>query len=241
MREKMLNDPYRKNNLPQKTNQFLNQQQNLNANLPPLPHEKALDWWSRLHPAPKWTIGCSTLLLVLLLCSSMAIAASATNSTMSSNTTNTMAHVKATATPVHVQKKQPVKKVAKIKTTPKSTVHQPQSTAKAQSNVSQPVVQPTQPPVVPTPTSAPIPTVAPTAPPANSAVNGNPWGYDFNPGAVIYSPDASFCTYFNCIKSFWRNTSGYVEECADYTYSHSGGRYGVCTDHGGPLRTLYSH
>jgi hypothetical protein len=57
---------------------------------------------------------------------------------------------------------------------------------------------------------------------------------------VIYSPPTNFCDYFNCIPSFWNSTNGYVEECVDGTYSHSGGRSGACSHHGGELRPLYS-
>jgi hypothetical protein len=31
-----------------------------------------------------------------------------------------------------------------------------------------------------------------------------------------------------------------VDECHDGTYSHSGGRSGACSYHGGELRPLYS-
>jgi hypothetical protein len=37
---------------------------------------------------------------------------------------------------------------------------------------------------------------------------------------------SDFCSYFNCIPSFWQSTNGYGEECHDGTYSHSGGRSG---------------
>jgi hypothetical protein len=65
----------------------------------------------------------------------------------------------------------------------------------------------------PVPTVAPVPTQAPVQqqpvqqsqpqqsapPPASqpapaSGVNGNPWGYDFNPGNYIYSPVSNFCS-----------------------------------------------
>ena len=92
----------------------------------------------------------------------------------------------------------------------------------------------------PKPTSAPQP--APTQPPAQTGVNGNPWGYNFTPpGNDIYNPPATFCDYFACIASFWTSTNGYVDECVDGTYSHSGGVRGACSHHGGELRPLYSH
>ena len=100
----------------------------------------------------------------------------------------------------------------------------------------------------PTPTPTPTPTPVP-APPVQqpvqqpappSSVNGNPWGYDFNPGNLIYSPPSAFCSYFSCIGNFPYG-KGYVEECQDGMYSKSGGRSGSCSYHGGDLRPLYSH
>jgi hypothetical protein len=97
-----------------------------------------------------------------------------------------------------------------------------------------------------TPLPTPQPTSAPQQPPTRSpvqtGVNGNPWGYNFTPpGNDIYSPPATFCDYFTCIASFWKNTNGYVDECVDGTYSHSGGVRGACSHHSGELRPLYSH
>lgn len=91
----------------------------------------------------------------------------------------------------------------------------------------------------PTPKPAPRPTPKPTAKP--TGVYGNPWGYTFAPGNLIYNPPAAFCDYFPCIASFWTSTNGYVEECADGDFSHSGGRSGSCSYHGGNYRPLYSH
>jgi len=104
-----------------------------------------------------------------------------------------------------------------------------------------PTVAPTQPPVAtPVPTQAPVPTTAPTQPP--TGLNGNPYGYDLNaPGKLIYSPPSDICNYFNCIASFWSHTNGYVDECVDGTYSHSGGVTGACSRHGGEAQPLYSH
>jgi len=58
---------------------------------------------------------------------------------------------------------------------------------------------------------------------------------------LIYNPPAAFCDYFPCIPSFWTSTNGYVEECVDGDFSHSGGRSGSCSYHGGNYRPLYSH
>jgi hypothetical protein len=90
----------------------------------------------------------------------------------------------------------------------------------------------------PTATSIPQPTATPKPSCIAGAVNCNPWGYNFSHGSVIYNPPGSFCDYFNCIASFWTSTNGYVEECQDRTYSHSGGRSGSCSHHGGNWRAL---
>jgi hypothetical protein len=86
---------------------------------------------------------------------------------------------------------------------------------------------------------------APAAPPPPAAQNtcgapANPWGYNFCGGNLIYSPPSNLCSVFNCIPNFWRSTAGYVDQCNDGTYSHSGGRQGACSYHGGEKRPLYS-
>jgi len=91
----------------------------------------------------------------------------------------------------------------------------------------------TPPPVAPTKAPPPPPPAVPTC-----GAPANPWGYTFCRGNFISSPAADFCSVFNCIASFWSSTNGYVEECADTTYSHSGGRSGSCSHHGGNLRAL---
>lgn len=104
-----------------------------------------------------------------------------------------------------------------------------------------PTPRPTPTPIPPTPTPVPTQPPAPTPTPAPATgVNGNPWGYNFNPGNVIYSPPGAFCSYFSCITSFW-NGNGYVEECNDGMYSKSGGIRGSCSRHGGDMRPLYQH
>jgi len=103
-------------------------------------------------------------------------------------------------------------------------------------------VPPTATPVPPTavPTQPPAP--APTSPPAQTGVNGNPWGYDFIPGNRITDPPGDFCgQYFACVTTFWKSTSGYVVECGNNEYSHSGGVSGACSRDGGVIETLYSH
>ena len=111
------------------------------------------------------------------------------------------------------------------------------------------------PKTTPTPSPTPIPptpTPVPQAPvqqppvqqqpaPHPTGVNGNPWGYDFNPGNLIYSPNADFCSYFTCVSTFWKDTNGYVAECGSGSYTHSGGVSGACSRNGGVKAILYQH
>jgi hypothetical protein len=92
-------------------------------------------------------------------------------------------------------------------------------------------------------THGPTPGLRSTPTPAAHcvAVNHNPWCDNFQHGHLLYSPPTAFCTYFKCVSGFWQNTRGYVDECKDGTYSHSGGRSGDCAHHKGPWRSLYSH
>ncbi len=106
-----------------------------------------------------------------------------------------------------------------------------------------PTFTPTTAPGTVAPTSVPA-TPAPTQLPATTAPNlcgapSNPWGYNFCGGNLITVPPSNFCSYFNCIASFW-NGVGYVIQCLDLTFSKSGGRSGACSQHGGNYRALYS-
>ena len=74
--------------------------------------------------------------------------------------------------------------------------------------------------------------------PKCQAVNNNPWCYNFTSGALIYHPYKTFCNYFKCISSFWRATRGYVVECWNGKYSHSGGLKGACWFNKGTRRPL---
>jgi hypothetical protein len=94
----------------------------------------------------------------------------------------------------------------------------------------------------PTATPKPTPTDTVESQPTciPGAVNCNPWGYNFSPGNLIYTPPAGFCSYFTCISSFG-NGSGYIVQCQDDMFSKSGGKQGSCSRHGGDKRPLYSH
>lgn len=93
----------------------------------------------------------------------------------------------------------------------------------------------------PKPSPRPKPSPVPKPPVVKSTCGApaNPWGYNFCGGQLITSPASAFCSYFNCIPSFWTSTKGYVDECVDGTYSHSGGRSGACSYHHGERRPLY--
>jgi hypothetical protein len=68
----------------------------------------------------------------------------------------------------------------------------------------------------------------------------NPWCYSvFGGSGVIYNPPFRLCDYLPCITSFWSSTNGYVIQCADGQFSHSGGVSGSCSSHGGNGRPLY--
>jgi len=113
-----------------------------------------------------------------------------------------------------------------------------------------PTVAPTKAAVVvvatPKPTTRPTTPPPPPPPPAFNycGAPSNPWHYSFCGGNLISSPPSNFCNYFGCIASFWHEdipNDGYVVQCADRTFSLSGGESGgVCNYHGGPLRPLYS-
>ena len=98
---------------------------------------------------------------------------------------------------------------------------------------------------IPTPT--PVPTVAPVqqatpTPTPERGVNNNPWGYNFDPGRLIYNPPAQFCSYFKCARDFfWSWIYGYVVECNDGSFSRTGGTQFVCSHDYGVKRKLYAH
>lgn len=124
----------------------------------------------------------------------------------------------------------------------------PQATAQPSTSHTQPASppQPTQPPAT-NPTQSTPPTQPPSQPspsPCANAVNGNPWCYTFSgPMArqVITNPPAQFCDgqYFSCVSDFWTADRGYVVECANGLYSHSGGVSGACSRDGSVAATLY--
>jgi hypothetical protein len=213
---------------------------------PPPPQKKGL--WNWYKGQKKWAqtgIGCGTVFLSLLLCvCSLGV--------INGNQPSSQVASSATATPTQFistdAETATSTDAAVVSTVTVNTMSAPATATSAPTPIPPtptPVPKPPTPtPIPPTPTpiptKSPVPTLAPTQPP-KTGVNGNPWGYDFTPGDLISSPPANFCSYFNCIASFWKSTNGYVDECNDGTFSHSGGVRGACSSHGGEKRPLYSH
>lgn len=52
------------------------------------------------------------------------------------------------------------------------------------------------------------------------------------PGSSSHATDVEFCTTHACIPNF-PNGNGYIVQCADGEWSHSGGLSGACSYHGG--------
>ncbi len=195
------------------------------------------NWYKQQKKGIKIGVGCGTLFLALLLCmcSLTAIGGNHQASTPVAQTGQSVAT-------------QAVQKPNTSEPTPTPTVMPTVTPTPTPVPTAAPTLPPTHPPAPltqpthpPAPRTQPARPPAPQQPPAPVGVNGNPWGYNFSPGNFIYDPPADFCDYFNCIASFGRNTSGYVDECNDETFSHSGGRPGACSRHGGEMRPLYSH
>lgn len=198
---------------------------------PPPPPKRSL--WRRYREARKrtqWGIGCGSLLVLLALCSCVGI-------------------ISPSALGFHDLGAPPMTSThgGQPTVTQDATPHATSTSRATQAPTSLPTkaLAPTSLPThAPAPTQPPRPTPAPTQPPAHTGVNGNPWGYDFVQGNLIYNPPADFCTYFACIASFVEPDDpgdGYVVECADSSYSQSGGERGACSRHGGVMQPLYSH
>jgi len=208
---------------------------------PLLPHQRLIRWYRRKKRGTKLALGCGTLIAILTLCTCVASAAasgaaSQTTSTpgiATSPTATSAVIVAPTPTPPSPEAvlPTPTRDTASLRPTPTPTTVVVKPTPKPTAVVVKPTPAPTHAAVKPTPTPKAKPT----------GVNGNPWGYNFTQGNLIYNPPSNFCDYFNCIASFWQHTNGYVDECQDGTYSHSGGVQGACSHHGGEMRPLYAH
>jgi hypothetical protein len=196
-----------------------------NQQLPPLPHTRLLAWLRR--PSKSRLIVLGILLPFCILSCCIATGVSALSGSQQTQTTTSQQ-----ATPTDT----PTQDTSLLALTPTDTpadyptdTPTPSPTATA-TPTPHPAIQPT-----PTPRPQPTPTQQ------HTGVNGNPWGYDFNPGNLIYSPASAFCSYFSCVSTFWTATRGYVAECANGEYTHSAGVSGACSRDGGVSRTLYSH
>jgi hypothetical protein len=75
------------------------------------------------------------------------------------------------------------------------------------------------------------------------AVGKNPYCYTLNAqkGKLIHKPASGLCRYVSCVSTFWKDTKGYVAECKDGRYSHSGGIRGACSKNKGVKQPLYAH
>ncbi|MBA2677715.1 MAG: hypothetical protein H0U76_04870 [Ktedonobacteraceae bacterium] len=188
----------------------------------------------QVKPKRPWLIGCGVVIFALLacgLCSGVINATSHQTSQVSAVETPTAVGSSQT---VHITTHTPTAKAIAVKPTP--TPIPPTPTPRPT-----PIPQPTQAPA-PQPTQAPAP--QPTQAPATTGVNGNPWGYDFNSsGTILTAPNAEFCNgkYFRCVTTFWTKTSGYVVQCNNGLFSHSGGVRSACSHDGGEGQALYSH
>lgn len=182
---------------------------------PPPPKPTLRQRFNQLPRKTKLGLGCSTLLLILAMCVCSSVAANT-----GSRTGTPVADAQPTAA-----------------RTPPPTI--------APTTIPTSAVKQTAPTPIPTkaPTLRPAPTQPPVAQPtaAPTGVNGNPWGYNFVPGNEITNPPATFCSYFSCVTTFWTKINGYVAECGNGEYTHSGGVSGACSRDGGVAQALYSH
>ena len=86
-----------------------------------------------------------------------------------------------------------------------------------------------------TPTSCSTPQPPPATSPSASADGGPGTTSDSTsveaPGSTSHATDMEFCTTHACIPNF-PDGNGYIVQCADGAWSHSGGLSGACSDHG---------
>lgn len=122
-----------------------------------------------------------------------------------------------------------------------SATQAPVSTTAPAKATAKPRPTATHAPVATQPVSHPPTATTPPAP-KYPAINSNPWDYTFtNTGHLLYQPVGSFCdgTYFTCVSTFWKDTKGFVIQCGNGEFSHSGGVQGVCSRDGGPGSAVY--
>jgi hypothetical protein len=107
------------------------------------------------------------------------------------------------------------------------------------------VPPPAVPPSTPTPAATPTTTVSASPAPAGESATAdlcgapaNPYGYTFCGGSVVTDPDPGVCTYFDCIKAFWKG-KGFMMVCDDGKVTMSGGRAKSCSRHDGDRQPVY--
>lgn len=135
--------------------------------------------------------------------------------------------------------------------TPKPTTNpttKPTSKPTPKATPNPPSPKPSPNPPTPTPTPTPPTPTPPTVHQCASASNfpSQAHCYTFvNTRKLINSPASGFCitstSGFACIPSFSHQTGGYVVQCNDGLFSHSGGRQGACSYHKGERRILYQY
>lgn len=198
----------------------------------PLPHQRLWRWFRSR------SITIQLLLSILILSCGLC---TCVMSVVASTTKN----VETTQAPTPTQDAVLVATTATTDITTETPTDTPTLTPTSTPTMSPTPVQATQltpTPTHPAPTPTPTPKPQPTPTPTHCVgVNNNPWCYDFNPGNLIYSPPSAFCNYFPCVSTFWSATRGYVAECTNGSYTHSGGVSGACSRDGGVMRALYSH
>ncbi len=200
-----------------------------NQQLPPLPHTRLLAWVRR--PSRSRLIVLGILLPFCILTCCIATGMSALSGSQQTQTSTSQQ-----TTPTDT----PTQDTSLLAITPTDTPADYPTDTPIPTDTPQPTATPTVQPVIqPTATPRPQPTATHCV-----GVNNNPWCYDFNYGKYITYPPSGFCSYFNCIATFYASDDpgdGYVVECQDGTYSQSGGESGACSSHGGVMRPLYSH
>ncbi|HET6871034.1 MAG TPA: hypothetical protein VFH80_34300 [Solirubrobacteraceae bacterium] len=79
---------------------------------------------------------------------------------------------------------------------------------------------------------APTQATPPPPPPPTTSPSTNPSPAVEGPGSYSHTTDSQFCATHVCIANF-PNGRGYIVQCTDGEWSHSGGLQGACSDHGG--------
>lgn len=177
-------------------------------------------WYKGQSRRTQIIVGCVTGVLLISCC---AFGAANSNANTNTDTTNQQASTGGSST----------------NASPSGTTSQPTATHVAATATANP--HPTVAPVATQPVSHPPTATTPPAP-KYPAINSNPWDYTFtNTGHLLYQPVGSFCSsgYFTCVSTFWKDTKGFVIQCNNGRYSHSGGVQGECSRDGGPGNPVY--